>query len=565
MALVLDDGPSSVCLAWPRVVDTDLRFVGRADMARLMEIALERLQADLRILLADHAGFEAFTRASSTDGACRLILTGRMMSMLSEPLRPELWRITLPAVRAARSKGLAYIASGSYVSRADVPEYETNGHGWSTTTNRDRFSDRKDSPVNWDYMFGHKRGHFAAMAWSEVPELAAAAEQVRELALSDSTLERAVSVLSRTEKDSTERAEQVEFEYVRFVGDIVARAEAIGASSDAELLGIYLQLERARFAAELRGDLMVPIALTALDLDEPTQIGEGVWIEPLDQATQRARAVSPLYEGRISAYVVAAATHAIVLRSVTFPNHDRARRIFGHVAPDLTNVDRVIECLHIATGRDTGYAQVIVRPDGWADDWIHDLPPIWKVTKLHAYPDEFDEGGWNAPQVVVPWEDFQRLPTLYAALTAAPANVQLAARRAMRAVLRADDEDETIDATIGIEALLLANNDRDELTHRMAQRAAAALAGEYEPEVIYRLLKKVYEHRSKIVHGRTRRQSTVNLGDQHYPAQQIATLLLRILLLNLLAANEPWTPEALDARLLAGLTPQTDQIDQASD
>jgi hypothetical protein len=55
------------------------------------------------------------------------------------------------------------------------------------------------------------------------------------------------------------------------------------------------------------------------------------------------------------------------------------------------------------------------------------------------------------------------------------------------------------------------------------------------------------------------------LGDQHYPAQQIATLLLRILLLNLLAANEPWTPEALDARLLAGLTPQTDQIDQASD
>lgn len=290
-----------------------------------------------------------------------------------------------------------------------------------------------------------------------------------------------------------------------------------------------------------------------------------VWIEPLDQATQRARAVSPHYEGRISAYVVAAATHAIVLCGVIFPNDDRTLRIFRHVTPDLTKVDRVIECLHIASGRDTGYAQVIVRPDGWADGWIHDLPPIWKVGKLHGYPDEFDESGWNAPQVIVPREALQLLPKIYAALTDAPANVQLAARRAMRAVLRADDEDETIDATIGIEALLLANNDRDELTHRMAQRAAAALVGEYEPEAIYRLLKKVYEHRSKIVHGRTRRQRTINMGDQQYPAQQLSTLLLRILLLNLLAADEPWTPETLDARLLAGLTHQRDQTAQTDD
>lgn len=472
----------------------------------------------------------------------------------SEPLQPELWRVTLPAVRAARVKGLELIATGTYVSRLDVPQYETNEHGWSTTTSRDRLVDREGSPVNWGYMFGRKRGYFAAMAWSEVPELQAAAEQIRDIALADPDFEKSISLLSRGERGSTERAEQIEFEYVRFVADIIARAEATNASSDDELRDIYLRLERARFAHELRGDVMVPIALTPLGLSEPLQVAEDAYIQPLDQATQRARAESAMYEGRVSAHVVAAATHAIVLRDVTFANAVWSLRRFGHVELDLSRADRVVQCLHILTARDTGYAQVIVRPRDWADDWIHDLPPIWKITTLHRYPEEFDHGGWNKPQVPISEEDLQPIPQLYAALTAAGANVQLAARRAMRAVLRSDDEDETLDATIGIEALLLANNDRDELTHRMAQRGAAALATDYAPEVIYRLVKKVYEHRSAIVHGRTRRQSTINVGGQSYPAQQVAALLLKILLLNLLTADEPWTPEALDARLLAGLS-----------
>lgn len=59
------------------------------------------------------------------------------------------------------------------------------------------------------------------------------------------------------------------------------------------------------------------------------------------------------------------------------------------------------------------------------------------------------------------------------ALTSAPDDVKLAARRAVRALMRTNDENRTLDATIGIEALLLDEN--AELKYRTALRAAAAL------------------------------------------------------------------------------------------
>jgi hypothetical protein len=71
----------------------------------------------------------------------------------------------------------------------------------------------------------------------------------------------------------------------------------------------------------------------------------------------------------------------------------------------------------------------------------------------------------------------------------------------------------------------------------------------------------VYEHRSAIVHGRTRTKDTINLGDSVFAAQDVAGVLLRMLLMNLLHAAEPWTPEALDTRLLKALEPQETGVD----
>ena len=139
-------------------------------------------------------------------------------------------------------------------------------------------------------------------------------------------------------------------------------------------------------------------------------------------------------------------------------------------------------------------------------------------------------------------------------LSVAPANVKLASRRAVRALLRVAEEDEVLDAAIGIEALLLADSDRDAMTHRMAQRAAVVLSVDgVDPSVVYRLVKKFYEQRPKIVHGRSWKTMNVVLEGKTYPVHEVGVVLLRALLRNHFRAEVPWTPQSLDERLLSAL------------
>lgn len=474
---------------------------------------------------------------------------------MSGPLEPELWAITLPALIAARARGLEHIASGKYVSKEDLPKYEVNKAGWSTTTSRDYFGDKKSDPPNWRRIFGEKAGTFAAVAVSEVPELENAINQVAARAAADEEFGRRITVIVWDNVDEERRQQYVRTEYLDFVCEIIGRAEALGLDSDNDLLAIYLQIERAHFASTLQGSIVVPIALTALDLDDPLEIAQDLWIEPLSVPMQQARAISPMWGGRVSAYVVSAATHAIVMKNQTFDNSNVLGRMMLRDDLDLTSVETLIQAIYVTSDRSTGYAQVLVVPEGWADSWIFDLPAIWKLKTLHRYPDEFDDAAWNNKTDPVPSETLSELPSIYQALAAAPQNVALAARRVFRTLLRDDDEDQTLDATIGLEALLMGNNDRDEITHRMAQRCATALAADdLDPTVVFGLVKKVYEHRSAIVHGRTKRGKPIPLYGHTFAPKAIATFLLRRLLLNWLRQEEPWTPEILDARLLASLS-----------
>lgn len=470
-------------------------------------------------------------------------------------IEPDLWAVTLPALRAAREQGREYIESGKYVPQIKVTQYSVNQQGWSTTTAADLFPG-KNSPVEWARMFGMAAGRGTQIAYEEVPEIVAAAEWVSGRAASDHKFMERVSLLSGMENDWEKRKRQVQSEYIQFfLMSLIQRAEATGASSDGELASIYSELEKARFADELRGDLMVPIALTALDLSEPFQIASNVWIELIDEPIQRARAASSMFAGRVSAHVVAAASHVVVIRDIRIDNSNLfLRRWRPDTLPEMERVDRVFQCLHVVTGRDTGYAQAIVRPLDWADDWEHDLPPVWKVGEFHRYPDNFDRGGWTEEKVSIPRADLEHLPKVFGSLEVAAPNVQLAARRAMRGVMRVDDEDKTIDATIGIEALLLSNSEREGITYRMAIRAAAALASDgSSPAIVAALVKKVYSHRSAIVHGRAPKDEWIVVGGTSYPAREIAGLLLRLLLVSLLRADEPWTAESLDKSVLDAL------------
>ncbi|MHB8794824.1 MAG: hypothetical protein ACYC90_05080 [Candidatus Nanopelagicales bacterium] len=453
-----------------------------------------------------------------------------------------------------------YIASGSYVPRQAVTTFSTHTSGWPGTVKRDRIFATQDSPVAWEDMFGSRAELKAPLLVDAIPPFAEAVAYVCETAESEPAFRRCISVLGSHDEDPDERRKYVAWEYVRFVSELVSRADALGAWGDADLLSFYSELERARFAAVLTGDIVVPIALTALESSTPFELATDLWIEPLAEDLQCARAVSVLGSARVSAFVVAAATHAVVQRNVSFDNSDWVGRRFRQRSVDLSRIERAIECLHVATGRDTGFAQVFARPHDWADDWSYDLPPIWSLSEVHQYPESFDDVGWNKALVRVPSSELTSWPTMVQALEGAPENARLAARRAIRGVLRSDDEDRTIDSTIGIEALLLSNSDRDELTHRMAQRAAAALSSEFRPEIILKLVKEVYAHRSQIVHGRVRTSSNIRIDGREFLAQDAASFLLRMLLTGYLTSEAPWSPDELDAQLLRGLSRQVDEV-----
>jgi len=57
-------------------------------------------------------------------------------------------------------------------------------------------------------------------------------------------------------------------------------------------------------------------------------------------------------------------------------------------------------------------------------------------------------------------------------------------------------------AIMGLEALFLKSSEREDLSHRLAQRVAKCLSIlNYQPIEIYRVLKQSYEVRSEFIHG----------------------------------------------------------------
>ena len=146
---------------------------------------------------------------------------------------------------------------------------------------------------------------------------------------------------------------------------------------------------------------------------------------------------------------------------------------------------------------------------------------------------------------------------IYKQLLSENLRARLASERLFRSSRRTETADILLDACIGIEALV--GQGRDELVHRMSQRAAAALSaysGTARPvnsHAVYSLLKKVYDQRSRLVHGGTLSRDQISFEGTDFSTVGTATMILRELLRAHLLASSPWSPEGLDELLLDAL------------
>ena len=475
-------------------------------------------------------------------------------SQVSGPADPELWELTRVAVHAAGAAADAHLTPNGWRPRVALASVDAFDSGWPNITST-RLFPNDDSPTEFSALFGPKKDQLKPIEYSDVPELAALIAYVRDR----DDLHSRLRVTSASGRGDLEER-MFEFEVADLPLSLLDRARATGAVSDDELFALYLERERAWLLDPLPVEYVIPLALTALSLDRTLVIDETTRIEVLDDKMQAARAPSSLSQNAVPNAVVGAATHALVLCGHQISNPGPADRLFGRGVEELPldDADLVCEALRVVTDVAVGYAQILRRPLGWADTWTYDLPPLDTIETVRRYPDWYDNYGWLRVPEPIPMEELSRLPAVASALRTAPSRIRLAARRLSTASLRVAEDDRTVDACIGLEALL--GEGRDELSHRIALRAATALAtrddAAADPHVIYRLVKKVYDHRSAVVHGteggRTRR---ITFGDVTYDADRIAVILLRELLLDVLTRSGGWTPQSLDADLLNSLGP----------
>lgn len=470
----------------------------------------------------------------------------------SEPIEPKLWQLTRAAVLAVGTAVDQYLEAGGSCPRIDQTSVGVFKSGWPQLQRP--LVPRSGAPHNYSALIGQTRSQSQPIAYTDVPELGALISYVR----SRDDLHSRVAIGNVLGKDRI-KDQVFEIDVADLALSLLSQVRATGLTSEDSLLSLYLQRERAWLLDPLPVEYVVPLVLTAFDLDNALIIDPTTRIEPMNAATQAARAPSEWSITSVPSPVVGAATHALVRSGHEIPNPGPGSRRFGDERDpfSLDEVDLVCEALRIATDRDVGYAQVLRRPLGWADTWERDLPPLATVATLRRYPERFDDYGWLEAPSPIPNEALALVPGFVSSLREAGKGVRLAARRLSLAALRAGDDDRTIDACIGLEALL--GQGRNELSHRLALRAATTLAtrqsGRVDAQEVYKLAKAVYSHRSAVVHGDSGRTAKcLVVGGDSFEVSMAAVLLLRWVMAEALSRPDAVTPDALDATLLDSLT-----------
>jgi hypothetical protein len=165
-------------------------------------------------------------------------------------------------------------------------------------------------------------------------------------------------------------------------------------------------------------------------------------------------------------------------------------------------IEQTFQTLQLASGLQLGYAQVYLRPLAWAWSFNADLPPVIAPKAVRRYPPAFkDPARWNNEPARLTVDHLHKAKVLQQALETAGPRMVLAARRFGQAQRREETEDAVLDLCIALEAAL-GDAGHSEMTHKIAMRAAALLVSvEADPLRIKRLVKRLYEWRSALVHG----------------------------------------------------------------
>jgi hypothetical protein len=350
----------------------------------------------------------------------------------------------------------------------------------------------------------------------------------------------------------------------RLATEIVARLRHLHESpNDHNIERLYRIISAPLFADSLHAELLVPLVLTPFATDERFELADDLSIEAMDEPTQLAR-VGREFTSPVHYLVLESATHALVLRDVEIDEPNLWLRRYSEEQLHIPRIEIALQAIRIVTGTDTGYAQVLLRPKGWADGWRASLPPLTGALSVRRYPSHFEDGGWRQQRRVISTDELDRVRSALESLSTSSDKVQWAARRLSMAALRDDGEDRTIDSCVGLESLV--GDSAGELTYKLALRTAAICASDdpapaFNPLTVFAAVKRLYEHRSAIAHGDAKRAAkTASIalpGGGSTSSADLAVFMLREVLLRFLDHPE-WTDVSkIDEMILKRLVADT--------
>lgn len=312
------------------------------------------------------------------------------------------------------------------------------------------------------------------------------------------------------------------------------------------------------FDGELNIDIAIPILFAGFEFDSYC-LSDGVYIEKIPESQHKARHKVKSYNASAHQQVINAATHALVLKNWSVPNSESiwTFNILSNArAYPIDIIDKFFGAFRIVTAVDTGYAQLYSIANGWAAHCTADLPYLQGVT-LRSYPSWFEDFHWNVESIPM-FSDtmINEVKTTFNILLKAKENsIDLALKRLNRCLIRDNEEDAVLDATIALEALLSDGN--QEMTHKLALRVGALskldTISDREPSKAFSDIKNIYNYRSAIVHGskNTEQKRIIKLSNEKSTtAHALAVDYLRMVLLILLKNEKYRTPTNIDFDLL---------------
>jgi hypothetical protein len=336
-------------------------------------------------------------------------------------------------------------------------------------------------------------------------------------------------------------------------------------------LEIYLPLEAGLLLEELPIEIHTPILLVSFPSDS-YDLEDAISITRMSEPMQLARARRDHDTHNVDENLLQQASHSLVLRNYVLPNSDYRLRPWGYGASPAVfeTIDTFFACLRIVTSIETGYAQILFVPIGWAHSYTASLPPLEGLT-TRKYPPNF----W--PVSAFYGNEFSKISDhqiesvldLFGALTLIQntgqgSRVRLAIKRLNSCYMREDEQDTILDATIGLE-ILLSDGDTQEVTHKLALRLAAlsTLVPGYEQQAatIFRNVKStIYPFRSAVVHGNEKKASKTReikvATGEAIAAVKLAVEYLGMAVRAVVTHPEYLAPATIDERLLLGQVPR---------